>query len=76
MSTVVKYYGQLTDVTGCESEEINGTSLHEIIAHACRKHPTLGQCNFTTAVGNRIVKGDVNMSGADIVSFLPPFAGG
>jgi molybdopterin converting factor small subunit len=76
MSTKVKYFGQLTDITGCDTEDMEGTSLHEIIAHACRKHPALGQCSFSTAVGNRIVKSDVNVNSGETVSFLPPFAGG
>lgn len=76
MKTVVKYYGQLTDITGCESEEMNGTSLHEVVANACHKHPALGQCSFSTAVGSRIIKADVTLQAEQTVSFLPPFAGG
>ncbi|RIA09925.1 molybdopterin synthase sulfur carrier subunit [Flavobacteriaceae bacterium MAR_2010_72] len=73
----IKYFGLLSEITGCHEEAIdfNGSTLYELMDLVFEKYPELERKDFQLAHNNEIVSGDMKLINNEI-AFLPPFSGG
>lgn len=77
MKLTVKYFGMLTEVTGCQEEIIpfNGERISELLALLTDKYPGLKQKHFQVAHAMEIADMDTRVTKPEI-ALLPPFSGG
>lgn len=73
----IKYFGLLTEVTGCTDEqfEFSGTTTSELLQELSTKYPELTNKDFKVAVNQEIVLNDTLIEDTEI-ALLPPFSGG
>lgn len=79
MKLNVLYFGNLLDVTGKPSEEIEATGLTDIAdlnEHLHAIYPTLAMQKYKVAVNQKIVDASQSIKDGDEIALLPPFAGG
>ena len=70
------YFGQLAQITGKSSEEINAQCIADLRAAVTEKYPGLKSSVFSVSVNRVIRKENHELNEADEVAFLPPFSGG
>ncbi|ULC58497.1 MoaD/ThiS family protein [Flaviramulus sp. BrNp1-15] len=77
MYITIKYFGQITEVTGQEEESIafSGTYIYELLETLNRKYNTLKTKDFKVAQNQELVDENTKITGHEI-ALLPPFAGG
>ena len=77
MNIQIKYFGLLTEVTGCSVEvfEFEGKSIEELLKQLYIKYPTLNTKDFKVAQAEELVKESELITGEEI-ALLPPFSGG
>lgn len=73
----IKYFGMLTDITGCTNEnlEFSGTTTGELLAELFTRYPGLSSKDFKVAVNQHIVAENAEINHNE-VALLPPFSGG
>lgn len=77
MNIHVKYFGLLTEVTGCSVEvfEFEGKFINDFLIELYKKHPALRSKDFKVAQAQELVKESELITGEEI-ALLPPFSGG
>jgi len=74
---VVKIFGQLSDVIGSNSLEIDGiASTDELIKNLQSKYPALTNTKYRVAVNRNIIQSNTELQTGAEVALLPPFSGG
>lgn len=77
MQVTVLAFGQIADLTGSPTLEINGAAdtdkLRELL---CDRFPGLKDLTFTMAVDKKTVSGNTALLPHSVVALLPPFSGG
>lgn len=75
----IRYFGLLAEHTGQAMENLrfpSGTSVGEVRAILCEKHPTLRGLHYRFAVDSALCSDDHVIDGCRELALLPPFAGG
>ena len=76
----LKFYGEIAEVMGASEQTIlvNKTSFsaNELKEELCLKSEKLKTIPFKVAVNNALVDSNTSIKDNDIISLLPPFAGG
>lgn len=77
MNIHIKYFGLLTEVTGCSVEvlEFEGKSVEDLLKKLYKKYPLLKAKDFKVAQAQKLVKESELITGEEI-ALLPPFSGG
>lgn len=77
MMITIRYFGLLTEVTGCTSEKINfsGTTIFDVKEVLFQKYKTLKNKDFQVAQNNELNTDKSKITSTEI-ALLPPFAGG
>lgn len=77
MNIQLNYFGMLTEVTGCTSEqmETDSNKIGDLLSELVNRYPGLEEKQFQIAQNQEIVTKDEVLSGAEI-ALLPPFSGG
>lgn len=77
MNIPIKYFGLLTEITGCSAEtlEFHGKTLEELLEELCKKYPSLKGKDFQVAQNQELVSVQEQINGTEI-ALLPPFSGG
>lgn len=77
MQITIKYFGLLTEITGCEEETINFKEgvIFELLDVLFKKYTALKSKDFQVAQNTELVGMEAKITGDDIV-LLPPFSGG
>lgn len=80
MKTRVIFFGELTDVVNSETEEfqtVPGTTLNVFLNSILEKYPGLADVNYSLFLNTRKANDlKVKLKANDILSLMPPFAGG
>ncbi|CAN5314481.1 hypothetical protein BH09BAC5_BH09BAC5_27730 [soil metagenome] len=77
MQVTVKYYGQLQDFSGCDSEKVSDVnSSDSLLTKLIEMHPLLHGKQFTLAVNTTIIRGNQQLDDGAVVILMPPFSGG
>ena len=78
MRLTVKYFGQIAECTGRNSEllEAKGQSVSQLINQLNTKYPGLIDLAFTVAVDKNLVPQETVLTQDAEVALLPPFSGG
>lgn len=73
----IKIFGQLTDVIGQNSVELDHRpNVAEVRALLCEKYPLLSSKKFNVALANKIASDDVLLPEDAVIYLLPPYSGG
>ena len=73
----VRFFGQLTDRTGCSTILIEGVSDSEtLIRQLNEQFPALTGAKYMLAVDNRMIQANTSLTSGCRVDLLPPFSGG
>ena len=77
MKTTIKYFGLISEITGCNEEELELTesSISDLLGELYQKYPLLHEKDFQVALNQEIVSRETLVSPGEI-ALLPPFAGG
>lgn len=77
MRITIKYFGLLTEITGCSNEtlEFKGKTVGEFLSHLYKKYPSLENKDFQTAQNQELASPEELIDGTEI-ALLPPFSGG
>ena len=77
MMITIRYFGLLTEVTGCTSEKINfsRTTIFDVKEVLFQKYKTLKNKDFQVAQNNELNTDKTKITSTEI-ALLPPFAGG
>ena len=77
MQIVIKYFGQLTDVTQKNEEEVHfsGETVDQLLKELFNKYPSLENKDFRVAQHQELVSNSTKLSGEEL-ALLPAFAGG
>ena len=74
---VVKIFGQLSDVIGSNSLEVNGiTNTDDLVKNLQLQYPALADSKYRLAVNRNIIQSNINLQTGAEVALLPPFSGG
>jgi len=74
---VVKIFGQLSDVIGSNSLEVNGiTNTDDLIKNLQLQYPALADSKYRLAVNRNIIQSNTELQTGAEVALLPPFSGG
>ena len=73
----IKYFGLLTEVTGCNNEhfEFSGATVSDLLQELFIRYPDLTNKDFKVAVNQEIVSNNAIINEVEI-ALLPPFSGG
>lgn len=77
MKTEIHFFGQLTDITQCQSffaEDVKDTEILQKVLF--ENFPGLEKSKFMIAVNNKIVRDKTEISSASKIAIMPPFSGG
>ena len=73
----VRFFGQLTDRTGCATIRIEDASDTEtLIRQLNERFPALTGAKYMLAVDNRMIQANTSLTAGCRVDLLPPFSGG
>jgi molybdopterin converting factor small subunit len=73
----VRFFGQLTDRTGCTSFQLdNPVDTETLIQSLHDKFPALTGVKYMVAVDNKMVNTNTVLAPGCRVDLLPPFSGG
>ncbi|QLG44632.1 MoaD/ThiS family protein [Costertonia aggregata] len=78
MQLTIKYFGPLTDITGCREERFEfekGKTVSELLIALHGKYPELAEQKFKVAHNRELAEGNTRVTSTEI-GLLPPFAGG
>jgi len=74
---VVKIFGQLSDVIGSNSLEVNGiTNTDDLVKNLQLQYPALADSKYRLAVNRNIIQSNTELQTGAEVALLPPFSGG
>jgi molybdopterin synthase sulfur carrier subunit len=74
---IVLTFGQITDVTGSPSLEVDPTPDTDALNILLEGlYPGLGQKKYIIAVDKKTILGNTPLSSSSVVALLPPFSGG
>jgi molybdopterin synthase sulfur carrier subunit len=79
MKIILKYFGEIAEILGTEEETLiisSPISLNELMNQFLAKSKKLNQLVIKTAVNNKLIDHNITLENNDVISFLPPFAGG
>jgi len=79
MKITLKYYGEISEILDTKEETISLTSivsLYDLKKQFLAKSVKLNSIAINIAVNNELTDQDVSLKNKDVISFLPPFAGG
>ena len=77
MKIKILFFGQLTDITGCSSMQLNNPgTIGQLKEQLFLKFPTLKTASFTIALNSQLVLQDQIISENSTIAFMPPFSGG
>ncbi len=77
MALLVKYFGQLADITGKSKEELPyAVDIDEFKAKLLLSYPPLAKQSFLITCNARIVQTNCTLNNGDEMALLPPFSGG
>jgi molybdopterin synthase sulfur carrier subunit len=73
----IKVFGQLYDIVGGSSIEIdNASNTNELIKNLQTKYPALVNSKFKVAVNRNIIQSNTIIESNAEIALLPPFSGG
>ena len=73
----IKIFGQLSDIIGSNSLEIDGiASTDELIKNLQLKYPVLVNSKYRVSVNRNIIQSNTELQTGAEVALLPPFSGG
>jgi len=77
MKLTVKYFGLLTEVTGCQEERVafSKATISDLLDELIARHPGLKTKDFQVAHAMEIADMDTIITDPEI-ALLPPFSGG
>lgn len=77
MSTNIKYFGLLAEITSCREESLGNSpsTVNELLELLFEKYPDLKEKDFRVAIDQQLVTEDARITGGEI-ALLPPFSGG
>ncbi len=77
MEMELLYFGQLTDITGCESQRLlqvkDTDSLRMLLFE---QYPRLQHVKFMIAINNKLVSDNQPIPADARIALMPPFSGG
>jgi molybdopterin synthase sulfur carrier subunit len=74
---IVLTFGQITDVTGSPSLEIDPVPDTDALNALLQgRYPGLRQKKYVMAVDKKTIPGNTPLNPASIIALLPPFSGG
>lgn len=79
MKITLKYYGEISEILDKKEETVSvpiKTSLYDLKKQFLAKSVKLNSIAINIAVNNELIDQDVFLKNKDVISFLPPFAGG
>jgi molybdopterin converting factor small subunit len=77
MNVTVKLFGQIVDVAGSNSIQVDNVSnTDELIQQLQLKYPALINSNYRVAVNRNIIQSNTVFQQNAEVALLPPFSGG
>jgi sulfur-carrier protein len=79
MKITLKYYGEISEILDTKEETISLTSivsLYDLKKQFLAKSVKLNSIAINIAVNNELTDQDISLKNKDVISFLPPFAGG
>jgi sulfur-carrier protein len=77
MPLTVLIFGQLTDITGTNTLEMEpAADTGSLLAALYNKYPGLQQASFVLAVNKQVVQENTLLPNACTVALLPAFSGG
>ena len=73
----VRFFGQLTDRTGCNTVSLEDPlDTDNLIRQLNERFPALAGAKFMLAVDNKMIQANSILSDGCRVDLLPPFSGG
>lgn len=73
----IKVFGQLNDIIGGNSFEINNVAdTNELVNNLQSKYPALKNAKYTIAVNRNIIQSNTMLQQDAEIALLPPFSGG
>lgn len=80
MQLTIKYFGLIADLTKKKDEVISfdddSVTLLEVQSLLQENYPVLIKTNYSIAVNQSIVQGNIAVKDLDEIALLPPFSGG
>lgn len=80
MRVTLKYFGLLAEITHCNEEQMDLTAevntlfgLKSAVEH---RFPAFQKTAYSIALNQTLCNEEVALQEADVIAFLPPFAGG
>lgn len=77
MKATILFFGQLTDVTGTGTLQVNDiTDTASLTHHLHHVYPGLDSRKYVIAVNNDLIQENTILNDNATVALLPPFSGG
>jgi molybdopterin synthase sulfur carrier subunit len=80
MRVTLKYFGLLAEITHCNEEQVELTadvsSLLGLKSAVEQRFPAFQKTAYSIALNQSLRNDEVALKEADVIAFLPPFAGG
>ncbi len=77
MGITVLFFGQLSDVTGARSLEMETpATISALKQQLYARYPGLGSVPFKVAVNTEIIEEEASLAAGSTIALLPPFSGG
>lgn len=77
MKTRILFFGQLTDISGCASVELEvPETVFALKKVLFERYPLLGQSKFMIAINNRMALDETQIDENVTIALMPPFSGG
>ena len=77
MDIEILFFGQLTDITGCDAVKIENPGTTEAVKEwLCKQYPGLGSAKFVLAMNNQLIISSQTITEPSIIACMPPFSGG
>lgn len=80
MRVTLKYFGLLEEITHCNEEQVELTadvsSLLGLKSAVEHRFPAFQKTAYSIALNQALCNDEVALQEADVIAFLPPFAGG
>jgi len=79
MHFILRYYGKLTAIAGCEQEEITLKNCHhakELEKYLVDRYPAISTIPVLLAANNQLLRDFDEIKEGLIIDCMPPFSGG
>jgi sulfur-carrier protein len=77
MHVTILFFGQLTEITGIESLQLDNVSdTDNMTAKLLEKFPALQRSKYVLAVDKKIIPANTILQNNSTIALLPPFSGG